>query len=157
MFHNACTFYMFVYSTSTLPYYLDPTSNDDRYGKMNVLWVCGVMRLEENAEASYTDESAENAEASSTGESAENDEHVDVEFDAWPSAEGKAMVEHAKRLGNMYAEICESGGELPEEWWEYYSDESSELEFDDYSHDEGDESSELRFEQDSYDEGDESD
>jgi len=136
---------------------------------MNVLWVCGVMRLEENAEASYTDESAENAEASSTdesaenaeasstGESAENDEHVDVEFDAWPSAEGKAMVEHAKRLGNMYAEICESGGELPEEWWEYYSDESSELEFDDYSHDEGDESSELRFEQDSYDEGDESD
>ena len=98
---------MFVYSTSTLPYYLAPTSNDDRYGKMNVLWVCGVMRLEENTEAK-----------------APPNEASEAEFDAWPSAEGKAMVEHAKRLGNIYAEICESGGELPDQWWEYEGEES---------------------------------
>ena len=115
---------MFIYSISTLPYYLDQTSNDDRYGKMNVLWVCGVMRLEDNAEAK-----------------APPNEASEVEFDAWPSDEGKARVEHAKRLGNKYAEICANYGELPEQWWEYDSDESSELRFEHDSHDDGEEES----------------
>ena len=94
-------------------------SNDDRYGKMNVLWVCGVMRLEDNVE--------------SPAEVVKQEE-----FDAWPSEEGKAKIEHAKRLGSKYAEICSNHRELPlpHEWWEYDSDESSELRFDDDSNDE---------------------
>lgn len=95
---------------------------------MNVLWVCGVMRLEENAEV---------AKSSPTEESTKNVELV--EFDAWPSDEGKAMVDHAKRLGNKYVEICHQyGGEhLPEQWWEYDSDESSEIRFEHDWSDEG--------------------
>ncbi len=96
---------------------------------MNVLWVCGVMRLEENTEA---------GKSPPTKEGAKNAGHV--EFDAWPSGEGKAKVEHAKRLGYKYVEICEFGGKLPEQWWEYDSDESSELGFESDSYDEGEES-----------------
>ena len=90
---------------------------------MDVLWVCGVMRLEDNTEAK-----------------APPNEASEVEFDAWPSGEGKAEVEHAKRLGYKYAEICGFGGKLPEQWWEYDSDESSELGFESDSYDEGEES-----------------
>ena len=86
---------------------------------MNVLWVCGVMRLEENAEA---------AKAPPTEESAINVEQM--VFDAWPSLEGKAMVDHAKRLGNRYVEVFECDGEPPEKWWEYPSDVSSDFSFD---------------------------
>ena len=85
--------------------------NDDRYGKMNVLWVCGALRLDENAGA--------------PDQATSNDQQ---EFDAWPSEEMKAKIVHAKRLGKKYVEICteERGGELPDEHWEYDSDASIE-------------------------------
>ena len=81
---------------------------------MNVLWVCGVMRLEKDS--SPGDEEG----------STENDAN-EQEFDAWPSEEAKQKIEHAKHLATKYTNIVGNGGQLPSKWWEYDSDESSEF------------------------------
>ena len=102
-----------------------PRPRDNSYGKMNVLWVCGVLRLDENDSVSSNEEGSEDgAEAG--------------EFDAWPSEEGKEKTAHAKSLANKYTEICGFGGDLGHGWWEYDSDESSELRFDNDSNSESD-------------------
>ena len=89
--------------------------NDDRYGKMNVLWVCGILRLDDSAK--------------SPAEVGGEDTNLQ-EFDAWPSEEAKEKIEHAKRLGSKYMEIIAQHPrrELPDKWWEYDSDESTTLE-----------------------------
>ena len=88
---------------------------------MNVLWVCGVLRLDENQKspAAYNRDPGDDLKSQ--------------EFDAWPTEEAKEKTKHAKRLYSKYAEICSFGGELPEEWWEYDSDETCSLQFHDES------------------------
>lgn len=57
----------------------DSRPRDKSYGKMNVLWVCGALRLDENDSFSSDEEGSEDgAEAG--------------EFDAWPSEEGKEKI-----------------------------------------------------------------
>lgn len=87
--------------------------NDERYGKMNVLWVCGVLRLEKNSKS--TAGSEEGAE--------------DVDFNAWPAEEANEKMNHSKRLALKYSQIYNlTGGYHPvNNWWEYDSDESSDL------------------------------
>ena len=82
-------------------------------------WVCGVLRL---------------ADDDSSGEEVAQDlNNNNKGFDAWPSEECKEKISHAKRLHQKYCEICEFRGELGYGWWEYDTDESSVLHFDDSS------------------------
>lgn len=90
---------------------------DDSYGKMNVLWVCGVLRLDND----------DNKPSGSGQEASGYNAKVEV-FDAWPSKEGNERTEHAKRLFGKYEEIYNSQDRaLPPKWWEYDSDASTEL------------------------------
>ncbi|KAL3784152.1 hypothetical protein ACHAWO_006366 [Cyclotella atomus] len=96
--------------------------NDDRYGKMNVLWVCGVLRLELDDAKSSTSVSQDSSEQE--------------KFEAWPSQEAKEKIRHSFNLADKYDNIVRHEGVLPDKWWEYDSDESSTLL---YSSDEEDE------------------
>lgn len=81
-------------------------------------WVCGVLRLPDD---------------DTSGQETVHDHSNSKSFDAWPSEEGKEKISHAKRLHDKYCQICESYGQLPDEWWEYDTDESSVFHFDDSS------------------------
>jgi 3-methyladenine DNA glycosylase/8-oxoguanine DNA glycosylase len=80
---------------------------------MNVLWVCGVLRLEVNDTK---------ASASVSKDSSEQEK-----FDAWPSREAKNKISHAFDLADKYDNIVQNGGELPDNWWEYDSDATTTL------------------------------
>lgn len=84
---------------------------------MNVLWVTGVLRLEANDTKSA-------AAIHTKGAKHE-------EFDAWPSKEAKEKIQHAIRLADKYDYIMENEGELPDKWWEYASDASSDYDYAD--------------------------
>ena len=82
--------------------------NDDRYGKMNVLWVCGVIRIDDVAQ----------------GNDKAEDKAAGTEYDAWPSEEGRKKTQHALSLAKKYQDLCDSdeGMQLGDKWWEYDSD-----------------------------------
>jgi hypothetical protein len=89
---------------------------------MNVLWVCGVLRL-----------AVEDAKSST---SVSQDSSEQEKFKAWPSQEAKEKIRHSFNLADKYDNIVRHEGVLPDKWWEYDSDESSTLL---YSSDEEDE------------------
>jgi len=68
--------------------------NEQVYGKVNILWVCGVLRLE------ATQDEAASAVAPASGENY---------FDAWPSSKAKARSEMAKAHAKRMQEMLESG------------------------------------------------
>lgn len=82
--------------------------NDHRYGKMNVLWVCGVIRLDDAAQ----------------GKQKMEDTAAGTEFDAWPSEESRKKTQDAFLLAKKYEDHCNSGDgmKLGDKWWDYDSD-----------------------------------
>ena len=76
---------------------------------MNVMWVCGALRLEKKANSAVRNEKGA------------EDNTNKQDFDACPPEEAKEKMEHANRLTSKYKEIWSFGGALPERWWEYDS------------------------------------
>ncbi len=76
--------------------------NEAVYGKVNILWVCGVMRLESSA----------TKQGDSDVSSIQHES-----FDAWPSRNAKDRIERYKR---KWTEVMQTDGA---EWEELYDDD----------------------------------
>jgi hypothetical protein len=59
--------------------------NESVYGKVNILWCCGVIRMAEGNEAA----------------------NAANEFDAWPSAAAKSKIDAARAQIEMHARMAE--------------------------------------------------